>query len=472
MIVSSIRTRLISSVAAIQLVGAGLAVYLVVAHERRQAYVAFDASLGEQAAAVRSLVEAPEEKDEAIIFHQEFLALPESDRFLITDVHGGMIGSSRISPSISFLPRETRSVVQTIIQGTAYRALILRQLVVIDQEAEPTSNSPTITLIYASPIAPVEEHIRRVELQAIEACFALLATTMLISAWALTRSLRPLHRLARDAQKIDVGHWTLSELEKSRECTELRPLANALAELIDRLRYAFDRERQFFGDAAHEMKTSVAIVRSTLQSALQTDRSASEYKRELQGAFADTVRLQDLVASMLNLARIESTVKRCAATIDTAIEVHAEIQQVINRLWLIATRKEIQMEITSDHGELWIAMPEEDFVTILSNLVENAIVYSDFGTRIHIAIRRNCDRCEIAVRDEGCGIQESALPFIFDRFYRGDASRARLTGGVGLGLSIVKALVTKANGTIGVQSEYGRGTTFEIILPCLYATLG
>jgi signal transduction histidine kinase len=306
MISTSIRARLLASVAAIQIVGAGVATYLVVEHERHQSYNAFDANLGEEAAVVRSLVEAPEEGDDSIVFHREFMALPKGDRFFIADSTGRKIDGSDGWPDINPLPREPRSVVNVQVAGTQYRALVLQKLPVVDPDSQPTPASPTLTLIYAAPTAPVEEHIRRVELQSIAACLALLAVSTLVSAWALTRGLRPLRDLASGAEQIDVGRWTLPELEESKRFSELKPLANALSDLVDRLHAAFDRERQFFGDAAHEMKSSVAIVRSTLQFALQTDRSAADYRVELQDALEDTGRLQDLVASMLDLARIES----------------------------------------------------------------------------------------------------------------------------------------------------------------------
>ena len=451
--------------AAIQIAGAAVATYLVVAQERHQSYVAFDAKLGEQAAVLRSLIDAPEERNQAIEFHKEFLAVSKSDRFLITDAKGEVIGSSDEAPTIRHLPQEPRSVVDLRMGDTAYRALILQKVTVVDPETAPTPASPAITLIFAAPVSPVEAHIWRVASQAVEACLTLLVAVTAVSAWALTRSLQPLRDLASDAEKIDVDHWALPELEESRRYSELRPLAEAIEGLISRLRGAFDRERQFFGDAAHEMKSSVAIVRSTLQFALQTDRSAGEYKEELQGAFADTARLQDLVASMLNLARIESNTRFPTQTTDSLTEVHAEIRRVIMRLRPLAIPKRIQIDIEATQREVWVGISGNDLLTILSNLVENAIQYSDLGKHILIGVGSDSGRCEISVSDAGCGIAPSALPYIFDRFYRGDASRARATGGFGLGLSIAKALVLRANGTISVQSEQGGGSTFSIVLP-------
>ena len=462
---TSIRARLLASIAAIQIAGAGMATYLVVQHERHQSYIVFDANLGEQAAEVRSLVEAPDDPSDAMIFHDEFLALRKGDRFLVRDGHGKRIGGSDDWLPAGPLPQEMHSVVPMRIGETEYRALILQKLPVVDTERQPAPASPTITLIYAAPVAPVETHIRHVEIQAIEACLALLAAAMLVSAWALTRGLRPLRDLASDAERIDVDRWTLPQLDASRQYSELKPLADSLAELVDRLHAAFDRERQFFGDAAHEMKSSVAIVRSTLQFALQTDRNAADYRRELQDALADTARLQALVANMLDLARIESIARVDSVRDSVETEVHAEVQRVIDRMRPLSIQKGVRLEIDADQQEAWVRMSAEDLLTVLSNLVENAIQYSDAGTHVAIAIRAANGLCQITVSDQGCGIAASALPHIFDRFYRGDASRSRATGGFGLGLSIAKALILRANGTISVQSEPGDGTSFTITLP-------
>ncbi len=464
MISTSIRARLLASVAAIQIIGAGVATYLVVEHERHQSYVAFDASLGEQAAVLRSLVEAPEEANDAIVFHKEFMALPKDDRFLLTDAKGEKIDGSEGWQAPRLLPLAPRSVVSLQVGGIQYRALLLQKLPVVDPEAEPTPSSPTLNLLYAAPTAPVEAHIDRVKIQSIMACLALLAASTAISAWALTRALRPLRNLATGAERIDVGQWKLSELDESRRFSELKPLADALAGLVDRLHAAFDRERQFFGDAAHEMKSSVAIVRSTLQFALQTKRSAADYQMELQDALVDTERLQDLVAGMLDLARIESIASVSARSEPSATEVHADVQRAIDRLRPLAVERNIRVEMDSDRKEAWVWMPEEDLLTVLSNLVENAILYSDRGKPVSITVRTGTDGCQISVSDQGCGVSQSALPHIFDRFYRCDSSRARATGGIGLGLSITKALVVRAGGTISVRSEQGKGSVFTVIL--------
>lgn len=464
MIRTSLRGRLLASVAAIQIIGAAVATYLVVDHERRQSYVAFDAKLGETTAVVRSLVEAPDEAGASFILHREFLSLPSDVRYFIADSKGRLIGQSPGWTAPKSLPSGPRAFI-TVPSGTVvYRALVLQNLPAVDAES-PGAVPPTLTLICEAPITPVEAQIHRVELQALAACVALLALSTMISAGAIRRGLRPLRELAVSAGGIKVGQWSVAEIEQSRGVVELAPLASALVSLVERLRAAFEREQQFVGDAAHEMKTAIAIVRSTLQVALQTDRTAAQYRGELEAALGDTNRLAALVRSMLNLARIE-TPDRGQPVAETArTEVHAQARLIKDRFHSLAEDRGVLIVLEEASGEVWVRMTEDDLVTVLSNLVENAIQYSSPGQHVTVRIESRGGACLLRVIDQGCGIPEAALPHIFDRFFRGDASRARTTGGIGLGLAIVKALVGNAGGLVSVESVEGEGSVFLVELP-------
>jgi signal transduction histidine kinase len=448
----------------IQIVGASLATYLVVKHERRQAYAAFDASLGENVAVLRSLIEAPEEVTDRFIFHREFVTLSPEARFFIRESTGRRIDGSKGWNGPETLPPRPGGFVDFTLDNIRYRALVERRLPVVDQEfQDPTS--PKITLAYAAPTAPVEAHIHSVELQAIGICLALLFALTTVTAGAIGSGLQPLRDLARSVGSIDVDRWTFAEIERSKRVAELAPLAQAMVHLVERLHVAFERERRFFGDAAHEMKSSISIVRSTLQFALQSDRSAIEYRSEMSDALADTDRLQVLVGSMLDLARIERMNPEAPNLPRPKTEARAQAQLVLNRFQPFAKLKAIHIVLQSTSREVWVPMTDEGLLTVLSNLVENAIHYSSSGRQITIEIQADHVVCNLSVIDEGCGIAASDLPRIFDRFYRSDESRARATGGVGLGLSIAQALVVRSQGSISVQSELGRGTSFIITLP-------
>ena len=460
----SIRARLLASIGAIQVLAAILATYLVVVHDRRESYIAFDAGLSEQAAVLRSLIEAPDDdRGETFTFHREFLSLPRGARYFIADAGKKSIATSPGWSPPQPLPGQDRNIVEFSSGSTRYRALVLRRVPMEDSEFEG-GPVPRLTLVYAAPVAPVELHIQNVEYRAFGACLALLGVVTAITASAITRGLRPVRDLASNAARIDVNQWTLPEIEKSRQVPELAALAAALGNLVDRLHAAFERERQFFGDAAHELKSSVAIIRSTLQLSLQADRTAAEYKAGLESALADTNRLQNLVVSMLNLARIESGETELRSE-PAAAEANAQAQQVAQRLRPLAEEKGVAIVLEETPREAWVSISDEDLFAILSNLVENAIHHSGEGQRITVSLLAAKDVCSISVIDKGSGIAQAVLPHIFDRFVRGDQSRSRSSGGAGLGLSIARALVVRAKGSISVQSESGKGTTFSVVLP-------
>ena len=466
---TSLRRRILTSFALIQCAGALIATCLVVEHERRQAYRALDATLGEQAAAVRALLEAPEGVRTTIRFHKEFLTLPAGDRYLIIGPQNNVLGGSQgWYPGMEFSDA-SRSTADIEVMGRSYRALVLRHLAVVEPETNPSGPSPSVTIVYATLTEPVEKHIRRVQIDAVEACLVLLIVGAFLSSWALDVGLKPLLDLAHDAECIDVGHWTLPRLAASQRFVELKPLADALQGLVSRLSGAFERERQFFGDAAHELKSSVAIVRSTLQFALQSSRSTLEYEEELQNALHDTSRVQDLVRRMLDLARIESLRTAVEATEQDRSEAYSVCQRVVDSFTPLAVKAGVLIHFIPEQYDAWVAMKEEDLFNVLVNLIENSLAHVECGDVISIRIRYSAGDAELLVADTGCGIAEDARPHIFDRFYRGDRSRSRDTGGVGLGLSIVKALILRAGGTIEFAPGGQGGSIFRISLPLAHA---
>jgi len=461
---SSIRARLLLGVTAVQLMVVATAIYLVVAHERSQSYITFDANLGEKAAVLHSLVEAPEEDADTFLFHKEFMTVHPDALYYIVDSKGRKIAGSPGWGGPQALPSSSRSIIEITLGRVRFRGIALQRFPLVEREFRGAS-SPTLTLLYAAPIAPVEAHIHSVEMQSIGAGLALLIVLTIVSGWAVTQGLSPLRQLASSAASIDVGRWTLAEVESSRRVSELAPVATALISLVGRLREAFERERQFFGDAAHEMKSSIAIVRSTLQLALQAKRTALEYRRGLEEALEDTGRLQDLVTSMLDLARIERSPSNEVYAEESTTEANSQAHRVIRRFNPLAEQKGVRIALETAPEEAWVRMSDNDLLTVLSNLVENAIHYSSAGQQITIRVRSGAGICTVSVIDEGCGISEAALPHVFDRFYRSDDSRSRATGGTGLGLSITRALVRRADGSISVVSDYGHGSVFSIVLP-------
>ncbi len=179
----------------------------------------------------------------------------------------------------------------------------------------------------------------------------------------------------------------------------------------------------------------------------------------------DCARLEDLLARMLRLARIEQLAENGVPPKLATTELTSTCEAAISRIRKVAEERNIALEFESPAAVYMLADPE-DLELIWLNLLENAVQYSPEGSTVTLRVRRNGGpMVEVSVMDSGPGIPPAELPHIFERFHRGDPSRARSTGGFGLGLAICKALVDAYNGTIEAVNLPGQGTQMRVQLP-------
>jgi two-component system, OmpR family, heavy metal sensor histidine kinase CusS len=258
---------------------------------------------------------------------------------------------------------------------------------------------------------------------------------------------------------------------------ELDRLAQTINGLLDRISDYLRQEQDFLANAAHELRTPLAAIRSSVEVALNTDRSQDEY-RELLGLVIDQcLTLQALVNQLLLLA--ESDADRLKTD---AAPVHLDrlLYQAIEMFEGVAEERGVAIEV-GEVATVSIAGNRHHLRQVLNNLLDNAIKFTAEryaappaanaapSGKVTVALKRDeqAGRCELRIHDNGVGINAADLPRIFDRFYRVDKSRSRdaLAGGTGLGLSICRAIVEAHQGTIRATSELERGTTFIVSLP-------
>jgi signal transduction histidine kinase len=335
-----------------------------------------------------------------------------------------------------------------------------------DDNPETLARFPKLTLIYGSRMSVLEEHERQVTWIATVIGLAILLMSLAATAWVVQKGLQPLMQLAQRASKIDESNWVLEQGESDNRAEELAPLSIALSRLVERLRVAFVRERQFSADAAHEMKTAIAIVKSTLQLTLERPEDAAEYRRGIERALEDTERMQGLAAGMLLLAKIEGfgSPKQTTERVNDVLDAVRDVEQNLGPL--LASRQ-MKLRLVAPEAPISANVSTEDLDTILKNLIENAIHYSENGSSVDVEIASRDGCCWLTVRDTGCGISAEALPHIFERFYRGDESRSRDSGGAGLGLAIIHAILHRAGGSVAAESAPGVGSTLTVCLPNL-----
>ena len=241
---------------------------------------------------------------------------------------------------------------------------------------------------------------------------------------------------------------------------EIALLGNEFDALTERLQISENKRRQFVSDASHELKTPLASIKLLADSILQYDMDMDTVREFVNDIGNEAERLTRLSGKLLSLSRIESQEDGDCEI----VYITPTIDRVIRMLSASAAANHVTIirEVLQDSPVLIL---EDDLYEILFNLVENGIKYNVPGGSLTIRLLREGDNALIQVSDTGMGIPENALPHLFERFYRVDKARARKTGGSGLGLSIVRNMLERNNGSIGVTSTLGNGTTFTVNLP-------
>jgi two-component system heavy metal sensor histidine kinase CusS len=279
---------------------------------------------------------------------------------------------------------------------------------------------------------------------------ALIATTV------TRRGLRPLAEMTQSLQRVGPTH--LHERVPLREWPrELRPLAAAFDEMLERLENSFTRLSQFSADIAHEIRTPIANIRGEAEVALTRERTPAEYREVMESNLAECERLSGIVDNLLFLARAESAEGHIQRT---TFDGRAEIQKIAAFYEPVAEEQKISITCAGSGN---VSADPLLFTRAVSNLVENALRFTPAHGRILVSIAMNNGQSEISVSDNGCGIAQEHLSRVFDRFYRVDPSRS--SAGAGLGLSLVKSITELHGGSATLESELDRGTTVTLTFP-------
>jgi signal transduction histidine kinase len=472
----SIAFRLIVAVLAVELLSAILVVVLSFGYERHIHFRVFDVMLHGRADSILGAVQDAEDPGDNLMLDQADLHIPPDDIYAVYDESGHVLGRSPnwqgAGPGAPIHP--FGDYAQLDANGHHYRVLRIEGSRTVDP-GEHGGKLRQVTVLYGSPTGRVWRAIRgAVEFYAAGSLFLLLVTGPLI-AWLLHRGLLPLRQLAALASQVSVDAWQFSPPVSARTTPELAPLTHALESVLQRLERSFLQQRSFVSDAAHELKTAVAVVKSSLQLLNMKPRSAQEYQAGLELCLADSRRLEALVADMLALARAESSTPMPGP--QPSADLAACVQQTVTQLGAVAALGNVQVRVSSriaNHTTVPVSILFEDCTLLLSNLLLNAIQHSPSASTVEIDLTLDSDQgvptAVLAIQDHGDGIPVEALPHVFDRFYRGDPSRTRNTGGTGLGLAIAKAIAQKAAGSIDLTSqpdpaEPNQGTTATLRLP-------
>ena len=227
-----------------------------------------------------------------------------------------------------------------------------------------------------------------------------------------------------------------------------------------------ERERRLFvSNVSHELRTPLTSVKSYLEALDEGALSEPVAPDFIRVSLDETNRMMRMVTDLLHLSRIDNATSHLDVEL---INFTAFITFILNRFDKIrAQDEEKKYEIVRDYPitSVWIEIDTDKMTQEIDNILNNAIKYSPDGGKITVSMKTTDDQMILSISDQGLGIPKEELPKIFDRFYRVDKARSRAQGGTGLGLAIAKEIVKQHNGFIWAKSEYGKGSTFTIVLP-------
>lgn len=459
----SLVRRTTLAVLAIELVCALCFAGTAIWHEREVQFHSLDVSLrGRSDSLIGAVQDAEDPEDRVKVDPEEFSPSP-SDVYAVYSSDDHLVGASDGAPTAVVAPGADG--IRTVAAGRHhYRVLQRHALRIIDRGEDGSGGlRRPITVIYAMRTDHVWHEVMEAARFDVLLSLGLLCVTAIVLIFLLQRLLRPLNSLAAAASSIRAASLEFVPPPSALGVLELRPLAEALSQAMERLRHAFELQRRFINDAAHELKTAVAVVRSTVQVLSMRPRSPEEYREGLEQILADNSRVEDLVSSMLTLASFEERSPGFTGSIDLA-------EQVDSALSSLSTYAELRgVVLKSDLARgIGVRLAPDAMRILASNLIMNAAQHSPSGSEVLVSARLNqsVERpAMFEVKDFGSGISAESLPHVFERFFREDISRSRETGGAGLGLAICKSIVENADGKIEIQSAKNAGTTITVSLP-------
>jgi heavy metal sensor kinase len=312
----------------------------------------------------------------------------------------------------------------------------------------------------AFPTSSIEQNLSYVALYFFSGALLLILIVWAGGYFLMRRALQPVDEIIRSVNEI-----TSKNLDKRLPLqnleNELTGLIKTFNEMLDRLAQSFQMQKIFIADASHELRTPLSIIMSDIEMASKTLSDNAGARSYLNNSMLEIERMAKIVDDLNLLAKTDSG--RLIVN-KKAIRLDEVLMATVSRCQALAGKKNIKLNI--DKVDIIEYKGDEELlIRALSNLIYNAIKYSDAGSEVRLSLYLKNNTAYFSVKDQGIGIASEFHSKIFDRFYRVDSSRSRQTGGSGLGLAIAKWICDIHNGTISVTSEPEKGSTFSINLP-------
>lgn len=287
--------------------------------------------------------------------------------------------------------------------------------------------------------------------------FVSLFLSIVLGTFLAKRLSKPILKTVNVAKQISEGDYAV-RIEENTNTTELDELIDAINHLADSLGKQEALRKQLTADVAHELRTPLTSVGTHIEAMIEGVWEPTNQR--LQSCYDEILRIGKIIQDLESLAKVESENLKLDKK---QINLSELADKVLGNLEAAISKKNLRVSVEGASSDIF---GDPDRISqVLMNLISNAIKYTPDGGQIQILIAEKNQLVKISVKDNGVGISEDEQPYIFERFYRADKSRNRLTGGTGIGLAIVKSIVTAHGGTVEVESHPNEGSCFTVTLP-------
>lgn len=427
---------------------------------RGSLYSTIDESLRDRVRGVRKFIEvqgaslAPiEMRDE---FKEHSVLGPGGDLFQVRDAQGNWLYRSapledHDVPVLAPERLKQRFYEDRLIGGTPLRLL--------SQKIEVRGQFYTVQV--AARMEELNEALARFRWWLLMSVPLVLAVALAGGYYMSRRALAPVDAITNTARSISAQNLS-SRLEVPPTGDELQRLSETLNDMLQRLEAAFHRITQFTADASHELRTPIALVRTTAELALHEQRTAADREEAIREILDESERTSELLENLLILARADSGKEALQFSV---IDLSALVRETAEQGQKLAAARRLEFQARIEDRAVEVLADPHAIRRLILILLDNAVKYTPQPGRVSVSLSAASGSATIQVQDTGIGIAGEELPHIFERFYRTDKARSRETGGVGLGLAIAQWIAEKHKGRITAQSELGRGTVFQVSLP-------
>ena len=282
-----------------------------------------------------------------------------------------------------------------------------------------------------------------------------------VVGWFIARhAFKPVRQITDTVDAINDGDDLTARIGLRRGRDEIHRLAATFDRMFDRLERSFDSEKRFASDASHELRTPVAIILAECEYARQNAQTVDDYRESLEVVERQGRRMSTLINQLLNITRMDQGTQ----VISREDADLSELADVVADETVRASGKALEVEkdiAPGVHANVDVGLMSR----LVQNLVENACKYTPEGGRVRVSLAAAEGRLTLTVADNGIGIAKRDLPHIWERFWQADSSRG-VDKGSGLGLAMVKQIADAHGGTLSVESEPGRGSTFTFCMEC------